>query len=117
MILIAINKQVIICAGKGSIGIQYPAGLDIVTERPKQFLLGNELYPTIGLNKTSVLQKITKKHLFVDGNKHTVLAATILFLAKNGHQFNFTNDEGLKCILSINKSEDSKEVMISAADW
>lgn len=115
--LIAINKNVIERAGKDSIGVQYPEGLDIITQQPKQILFGRELYPTIWLKAAFILQKITKKHIFVDGNKRTAIAATIFFLLKNGYKIIFTKDEGLKFILYITNSDDSEKNMKFAADW
>lgn len=78
----AINQTVIKRAGKSSAGVQYPEGLDIVTEQPKQVVFGQELYPNIWLKSAFILQKITKKHVFVDGNKRTALAATTFFFKK-----------------------------------
>lgn len=115
--LIAINQKVIKLAGKGSIGVQYPEGLDIITQQPKQILFGHELYPTLWLKAAFILQKITKKHIFADGNKRTAIVATTFFLLKNGYQVTFTEDEGLKFILYITNSEDTEEVMKFAADW
>lgn len=115
--LIAINKNVIQRAGKKFMGIQYPEGLDIVTQQPKQVLFGHELYPTVWLKAAFILQKITKKHIFADGNKRTAIAATAFFLQKNGHCLNFSKDEGLKFILYVTNSDDTEKVMQFAADW
>ncbi|WZL15288.1 MAG: type II toxin-antitoxin system death-on-curing family toxin [Lactobacillus kefiranofaciens] len=104
-------------AGKGSIGIQYTEGIDIIVKQPKQVLFGHELYPTIWLKAAFILQKITKKHIFADGNKRTALVATTFFLTKNGYQVNFTKDEGLKFILFVTNSDDTEEVMKFVADW
>lgn len=115
--LIAINKNVIQRAGKKFMGIQYPEGLDIVTQQPKQVLFGHELYPTVWLKATFILQKITKKHIFADGNKRTAIVATAFFLQKNGYRLNFSKDEGLKFILYVTNSGDNEKVMRFAADW
>lgn len=115
--LIAINKNVIRYAGKKFIGIQYPEGLDIIIEQPKQFLFGRELYPTIWLKAAFILQKITKKHIFADGNKRTAVVATAFFLRKNGYRLNFSKDEGLKVIMYVTNSDDTDKIMKFAADW
>lgn len=115
--LIAINQNVIKRAGKGSIGVQYPEGLDIVSEHPKQVVFGQELYPNIWLKSAFILQKITKKHVFIDGNKRTALAATVFFLRKNGYNLKFSKEEGLKFILAVTNSDDSEKNMKLVADW
>lgn len=113
----AINQTVIKRAGKSSAAVQYPEGLDIVTEQPKQVVFGQELYPNIWLKSAFILQKITKKHVFVDGNKRTALAATTFFLRKNGYDLKFSNEEGLEFILAVTNSEDSEKNMKLVADW
>lgn len=115
--LIAINKNVIKRSKKGSSGVQYPEGLDVVVEQPKQVVFGHELYPNVWLKAAFILQKITKKHIFVDGNKRTALVATTFFLLKNGYDLKFNDDEGFKFILAVTNSDDSEKNMKYAADW
>lgn len=115
--LIAINKNVIKRSKKGSSGVQYPEGLDVVIEQPKQVVFGHELYPNVWLKAAFILQKITKKHIFVDGNKRTALVATTFFLFKNGYDLKFNDDEGFKFILAVTNSDDSEKNMKYAADW
>lgn len=115
--LIAINNNVLKRAKKGLTGVQYPEGLDIITQQPKQILFGRELYPTLWLKVAFILQKITQKHIFADGNKRTAIAATAFFLLKNGYKVTFTKEEGLKFILYVTNSDDSEEIMKFTADW
>lgn len=115
--LIAINKNVIKRSKKGSSGVQYPEGLDVVIEQPKQVVFGHELYPNVWLKAAFILPKITKKHIFVDGNKRTALVATTFFLLKNGYDLKFNDDEGFKFILAVTNSDDSEKNMKYAADW
>lgn len=114
---IAINNAVIKKSGKEALGVQYPEGLEIIAEQPKQVLFGRELYPTIWLKAAFILQKITKKHIFTDGNKRTALASTAFFLFKNGYNLEFKKDEGLQFILYVTTSKDSEKVMLFIADW
>ncbi|MDB6223578.1 type II toxin-antitoxin system death-on-curing family toxin [Lactobacillus amylovorus] len=114
--LIAINKNVIQRAKKGSAGVQYPEGLDVVVEQPKQVLFGHELYPNIWLKAAFILQKITKKHIFIDGNKRTALVATAFFLKKNGYYLDFNNDEGFKFILAVTIRECNHTVGLELLD-
>lgn len=55
--LISINRQVIERAGEGSVGIQYPEGLDLVVEQPQMIVFGQELYRNIWLKAAYILQK------------------------------------------------------------
>lgn len=71
--LIEINRRIIRRAGEGSIGLLDNNGLNSVVEAPKQVFFGREAYPTVWLKAAYYLQKITKKHLFADGNKRTAL--------------------------------------------
>lgn len=80
--ILAVNRQVIRKAGEGVYGLQYPEGLSLVVEQPQMVVFGAELYPTIWVKAAYVMQKITKKHIFSDGNKRTAYVATKLFLMK-----------------------------------
>ena len=82
--LIYINKMVLEFTDEKQDVIQYPEGLSIIIQQPRQILFGHELYPNIWLKAAFILQKITKKHIFTDGNKRTAYVATKLFLKKNG---------------------------------
>lgn len=115
--LLAINHQVIKRAGKGLFAVQYPEGLEIVVQQPKQIVFGRELYPTVWLKAAFILQKITKKHIFADGNKRTAIVAAAFFLFKNGYELSFSEDEGNKFILYVTNSDDTEQIMKFTADW
>ncbi len=116
--LIDINYQIIKRShNEGIFSVQYPNDLDIITQQPKQVLFGHELYPTIWLKAAFILQKITKKHIFADGNKRTALVVTTFFLFKNNYKLNYSKDEGRDFILFITNSDDTEKIMKFAADW
>ncbi|MCI1890605.1 MAG: type II toxin-antitoxin system death-on-curing family toxin [Schleiferilactobacillus harbinensis] len=115
--LIAINQELIRRAGEGQAGVQYPQGLELVVVQPTQAVFGRELYPTIWLKAAFILQKITKKHVFVDGNKRTALSATTVFLNLNGYKLVHSDEEGKKLILSVTNAKDTEEVMLTVAEW
>ncbi|KRM84072.1 hypothetical protein FC35_GL000018 [Limosilactobacillus coleohominis DSM 14060] len=50
----------------------------MLLKTPSSFF-GKKAYPTFGLKAAYYLQKITKKHLFSDGNKRTAFEATKVF--------------------------------------
>lgn len=115
--LIHLNQRLLEKAGKGTVGVQYPEGLDVVVKQPQQILFGRESYPTLWLKAAFILQKITKKHIFADGNKRTSYYAAAFFLQENGYHLKADKDDALKFILYITNSEDSEENMYFAADW
>ena len=54
--------------------------------RPKASAFGQDAYPTIWLKAAALMQSLARNHAWVDGNKRTAWAATILFLDANGHR-------------------------------
>lgn len=115
--LIEINRQVILRAGEGSISLLDSSGLNSVVEAPKQVFFGREAYPTVWLKAAYYLQKITKKHLFADGNKRTALEATKVFLMLNGINLHFKGIEAGQMVLDVTNSPDSEEIMLKVAEY
>lgn len=109
--IIAINQKVLVGVGQMYRGIQYSAGLSLIVEQPQMVIFGRELYPTIWLKAAYILQKITKKHIFVDGNKRTAFLACLLFLKINGYALKLTTYEGEALIMQVTLAEDSEEEM------
>ncbi|HAT54394.1 MAG TPA: type II toxin-antitoxin system death-on-curing family toxin [Lactobacillus sp.] len=110
-----LNTQILV--DETDLGIQYSQGLDLVAEQPKQVVFGRELYPTIWLKAAFILQKITKKHVFFDGNKRTALAATAMFLELNGFHLDLPRPQSIDFILFITQSKDTEDVMLLASKW
>ncbi|MFD1124451.1 type II toxin-antitoxin system death-on-curing family toxin [Lentilactobacillus raoultii] len=115
--IIAIHQMVLTRSRHQLTGVQYPQGLNLVVEQPKQVIFGRELYPNVWIKAAYIIQKITKKHLFVDGNKRTALLSGLAFLMVNGETLDFTADEGEKLILSVTNGDDTEEVMLALAEW
>jgi len=115
--ILAVNRQVIRKAGEGVYGLQYPEGLSLVVEQPQMVVFGTELYPTIWVKAAYVMQKITKKHIFSDGNKRTAYVATKLFLMKNDYRLKVTKDEGIALMLGITTQDDTEEIMLKVAKF
>lgn len=53
--------------------------------RPATIASGQEAYPDLFCKAAALLHSITMNHALVDGNKRTAWAATVTFLALNGH--------------------------------
>ena len=115
--ILAVNRQVIRKAGEGVYGLQYPEGLSLVVEQPQMVVFGTELYPTIWVKAAYVMQKITKKHIFSDGNKRTAYIATKLFLMKNDYNLKVTKEEGIALMLGITTQDDTEEIMLKVAEF
>lgn len=115
--LIGINKRIIERAGEGSSGVQYPQGLNLIVEQPQQVIFGTELYPSLWLKAAFIMQKITKKHIFVDGNKRTAIMTAMIFIHLNGYELDFDDKEAEKVILSVTVNEDSEKTMLKLSTW
>lgn len=115
--LIEINRQIIRRAGEGSIGVLDVNGLNRVIEAPKQVFFGREAYPTVWLKAAYYLQKITKKHLFADGNKRTAFEAAKVFLILNGITLHFEGIDAGQMVIDVTNSPDSEEIMLKVAEY
>lgn len=113
--IIAINSQIIDRANEGTKRVQYPEGLQIVVEQPQMIVFGHELYPNIWLKAAFILQKITKKHIFADGNKRTAYVSAKLFLMKNGYHLRVSPQEGVALMLGVTTREDTEQTMADVA--
>ncbi|MBB1095519.1 type II toxin-antitoxin system death-on-curing family toxin [Limosilactobacillus agrestis] len=113
--IVMVNHQVLIRTGQKYMGIQYPEGLSVIVEQPQMKVFNNELYPSIWLKAAYIVQKITKKHIFIDGNKRTAYLCLLLFLKKNSWELHLSADEGEAFIVQITLADDSEEEMIAIA--
>lgn len=96
--------------------VQYDPGIDIVVLQPQQVMFCQELYPTLWLKAAFIMQKITKKYVFTNGNKRTSLTATAYFLYKNGYVLDITDQQAIDITLFATNSEDSEKNMKKIAD-
>ena len=93
--------------------VQYAPGIDVVVMQPQQVLFGRELYPTLWLKAAFIMQKITKKHIFTNGNKRTSLTATAYFLYKNNYDLVITNKEAIDIVLFATNEEYAKNCRLA----
>lgn len=114
-----INKYAVVSVGGINYGVQSEAALEVIINQPAQVVFGHELYSTIWLKAAFILQKITKKHVFVDGNKRTAIMAALYFLHLNGYRpkelelINRSDD----FVLAITNSPDNEDTMLEIAKW
>lgn len=114
--IIFVNKTVLNRENQKFSGIQYPEGLSLVVEQPQMVVFGQELYPSLWLKAAYILQKITKKHIFADGNKRTAYLTTVLFLEINNYKLKLTTDEGEALVMQVTLASDTEEEMQKVAE-
>ncbi|MDR0899300.1 MAG: type II toxin-antitoxin system death-on-curing family toxin [Lactobacillaceae bacterium] len=114
-----INQNAVQMVGGNNFGIQSISSFEVVIEQPQQVVFGQELYPTLWIKAAFIMQKITKKHVFVDGNKRTSIMAAMYFLHLNGFEPKdeevFNNSE--EFVLTVTNSPDTEETMLKVAKW
>ena len=115
--IIMVNHQVLTRTGQKYMGIQYPEGLSVIVEQPQMTVFNRELYPSIWLKAAYIVQKITKKLIFIDGNKRTAYLCLLLFLKKNSWELHLNADEGEAFVVQITLADDSEEEMIEIAHF
>lgn len=117
--IIEINAYAVKMVGGSNYGVLNDSALDMVVQAPQQVVFGRELYPTIWLKCAFLLQKITKKHIFSDGNKRTSIQATLYFLYLNGYVVKDIElvNQSEDFILAVTNSPDNEETMIEISKW
>lgn len=118
--LIEINKYAVQMVNDSNYGVQSESSLDTVIEQPKQVIFGRELYPDVWIKAAFILQKITKKHVFVDGNKRTSIQAALYFLSINDYtvkDISKVNEDAEELVLMVTNAPDSDEIMLHIAEW
>ncbi len=68
-------------------GIREENLLKSIPEAINQTFGGEELYPTVYKKAAYIWEKLSKYHCFIDGNKRTALATTIIFMGINNYSF------------------------------
>jgi death on curing protein len=72
---------------KTTTGVLKQGLLDAVVIRPIQEVYGKETFPTIYLKAASLMESISRWHIFADGNKRTALLVTDHYLSINNYMF------------------------------
>ena len=77
----------------GSDGIRDEGLLDSALESPFQSFGGEELYPSIQAKAARLCYGLVKNHAMVDGNKRIGAHTMLVFLAVNGYELKYTQNE------------------------
>lgn len=89
----------------GISGLRDEGLLDSALSTPFQAFEGQMLYPSLQQKAARLGYGLTKNHAFVDGNKRIGAHAMLVFLALNGVELDYTQDELSNIFLSLAAGE------------
>lgn len=96
--------------GRG--GLRDEALLDSALNAPFQGFSGSEAFPSIQQKAARLACGLIQNHPFIDGNKRIGTHAMLVFLALNGIELVYEQDELADVILEIAKSEKGFEELL-----
>lgn len=102
--VLMLHSQLIDATG-GSDGIRDVGLLESALESPIQSYGGEEIYPSIQAKAARLCYGLVKNHAMVDGNKRIGAHAMLVFLAINGYELEYTQDELSDLILDVASDE------------
>lgn len=111
--VLMLHTQLIESTG-GSDGIRDEGLLDSALESPFQSFGGDELYPSIQAKAARLCYGLVKNHAMVDGNKRIGAHTMLVFLAVNGYELKYTQNELVDLILDV---ADGKKVYEDLLKW
>jgi death-on-curing protein len=89
----------------GEHGVRDIELLESAIARPKATFDRQELYTDVFEKAAALMESLINNHPFVDGNKRTGIACTVLFLKQNGISFSVKNPELEKFTLRVASSK------------
>lgn len=98
----------------GSHGVRSEGRLESVVFAPQQSVFGNDQYQTIYEKAAVYARNIIGDHPFADGNKRTGMTVAGVFLIRNGHEINCSDQQLEDFALSV--ATDKLDVP-AVADW
>lgn len=106
-------QQLVIESSGGSVGIRDLGLLDSAIESAYQTFGGEELYPTKEEKGARLGFNLVSNHAFVDGNKRIGLLVMFSFLAINGINMKYTDEELVYIGLSLADGKMTYEQLLS----
>ena len=88
----------------GEHGLRDLGLLESAVARPRQTFGNEELYPDIFEKAAALMESLVNNHPFMDSNKRTGIACTVLFLRQNGIVFSAKNTDLEKFTLRVASS-------------
>ena len=110
--VIQLHKDIIATSG-GSPEIRDEGLLDSALNAPFQTFSGIELYPTIIEKAARLGYSLIQNHAFVDGNKRIGVHTMLVFLALNGIEVEYEDNDFIQLVLGIAAGEISAEQLLA----
>lgn len=110
--VIAMHSQLINSSG-GSDGVRDEGLLESALEAPFSEYAGQELYSTIQAKAARLGFGLIKNHAMIDGNKRLGIHCMLVFLALNGIELCYTQEELYKITLDIAANNIEYEDLLS----
>ena len=107
-------QQLVIESSGGSVGVRDLGLLDSAIQSAYQTFDGVELYPTKEEKGARLGFNLVSNHAFIDGNKRIGLLVMLSFLAINGINVKYTDDEWVDIGLSL---ADGKTTYEELLEW
>lgn len=98
--VLMLHERLIEATG-GSAGIRDVGMLDSALSNPFQSFGGEELYPSIQAKAAQLCFGLVKNHSMVDGNKRLGTHVMLVFLALNGYELSYSQQELSDTILAL----------------
>ena len=98
--ILLIHQELLETSG-GTSGLRDEGLLDSALMTPLQSFGGQDLYPSLIAKAVRLAFGLIKNHPFIDGNKRIGTHAMLVFLALNGAELSYTDDEMIAIILSM----------------
>ena len=98
--VIKLHASLIKAAG-GSEGIRDEGMLDLALNNPFQSFDGKELYPSIQAKAARLCFGLVRNHAMLDGNKRLGAHTMLVFLALNGYELSYSQNELSDVILAL----------------
>ena len=106
--VLMLHEQLIKATG-GSTGIRDEGMLDSALMNPFQSYGGEELYPSIQAKAAQLCFGLVKNHAMIDGNKRLGTHVMLVFLALNGYELSYNQEELVEVILALAAGEKNVE--------
>ncbi len=98
--VLSLHRRLIEVTG-GSDGVRDEGMLDSALSNPFQSFGDEELYPSVQAKAAQLCFGIVKNHPMVDGNKRLGAHVMLVFLALNGYELYYTQQELSDTILNL----------------
>ncbi len=103
-VLIEMHDAIIEASG-GAKGIHDEHLLRSALSRPLHSVMGKDAYGDVFDRAAALLHAIANNHGFRDGNKRTAMASATFYLALDGRDIDFTNEEYEKFMVHVVKDK------------